>query len=133
MKKYFIILGSFEAFTALGALPAGLGYLLDTSGKGMGVTTDLLANSPLKSYLLPGLFLLFINGIANVMGAYLSFTRKNIAGPVGLILGVLLSIWIIIQIAWITLSSILQPLFLIIGVADIFLGWKILKYKSSFA
>jgi len=133
MKKYFIILGSLEAFTALGALPAGLGYLLDTSGKGMRVTTDLLANSPLKSYLLPGLFLLFINGIANVMGAYLSFTRKNIAGPVGLILGVLLSIWIIIQIAWITLSSILQPLFLIIGVADIFLGWKILKYKSSFA
>ncbi len=133
MKKYFIILGSLEAFTALGAIPAGLGYLLDTTGKGMGVTTDLLANSPLNSYLLPGLFLFFVNGIANALGAYLSFTKKNLAGPVGLTLGVLLGIWIIIQVSWITLSSILQPLFLIIGAADIFLGWKILKYKSNVA
>lgn len=131
MKKYFIILGSLEAFTALGAIPAGLGYLLDTSGKGMGATTELLANSPLNSFLLPGLFLLFVNGIANALGAYMSFTRKSIAGPVGLTLGVLLTIWIIIQVTWITLSSILQPLFLIIGAADIFLGWKILKYRSE--
>jgi hypothetical protein len=133
MKKYFIILGSLEAFTALGAIPAGLGYLLDTTGKGMGATTDLLANSPLNSYLLPGLFLLFVNGIANTVGAYLSFTRKNLAGPVGLALGFLLSLWIIIQITWITMSSFLQPLFLIIGTADIFLGWKILKYRSNVA
>jgi hypothetical protein len=133
MKKYFIILGSLEAFTALGAIPAGLGYLLDTTGKGMGVTIDLLANSPLNSYLLPGLFLLFVNGIANALGAYLSFTRKNLAGPVGLTLGVLLCIWIIVQVSWITLSSFLQPLFLIIGAAEIFLGWKILKYRSNVA
>ena len=131
MKRYFLILGSLESFTALGAIPAGLGYLLDTTGKGMGVTTDLLANSPLNSYLLPGLFLLFVNGIANALGAYLSFTRKNIAGPVGLTLGVVLSIWIIVQVSWITLSSFLQPLFLIIGAAEIFLGWKILKYKAK--
>ena len=54
---------------------------------------------------------------------------KTLPGPVGLTLGVLLSIWIIIQVTWITMSSFLQPLFLIIGAADIFLGWKILKYK----
>jgi hypothetical protein len=131
MKRYFLILGSLESFTALGAIPAGLGYLLDTTGKGMGVTTDLLANSPLNSYLLPGLFLLFVNGIGNALGAYLSFTRKNIAGPVGLTLGVVLSIWIIVQVSWITLSSFLQPLFLIIGAAEIFLAWKILKYKAK--
>jgi hypothetical protein len=29
MKKYFTILGSLQAFTALGAIPAGIGYLLD--------------------------------------------------------------------------------------------------------
>jgi len=35
MKKHYIILGALQSFTALGAIPAGLGYLLDTSGKGM--------------------------------------------------------------------------------------------------
>ncbi|HBC77102.1 MAG TPA: hypothetical protein DEO60_09765 [Bacteroidales bacterium] len=131
MKKYYIILGSLETFTALGALPAGLGYLLDTTGKAMGVTPDLLANSPLNSFLLPGLFLLFVNGFANALGAYLSFTRRNLAGPVGLSLGILLSVWIIIQVSWIGLSSFLQPLFLVIGAADIYLSLKILKSKGK--
>jgi hypothetical protein len=131
MKKYYIILGSLQAFTALGAIPAGTGYLLDTSGQRMGVTTDMLANSPLDSFLLPGLFLLFVNGIANALGAFLSFTRRKSAGHVGLILGIILIIWIIIQVTWITLSSFLQPLFLIVGAAYMFLGWKIMKYGSK--
>jgi len=127
MKKYFIILGALQSFTALGAIPAGLGYLLDTSGEKMGVTTELLANSPLDSFLLPGLFLLIVNGIANALGAYLSFTGKKFSGHLGIVLGILLSLWIIIQVAWISLSSFLQPLFLIIGIVNVFLGWKIVK------
>jgi len=131
MKKYFIILGSLQAFTALGAIPAGIIYLLDTSGGRMGVTPDLLAESPLNSFLLPGLFLLIVNGLANAVGAYLSFTRNRFAGHTGLVLGVALSLWIIIQIAWITLSSFMQPLFLVIGLINIFLSWKILKFFAK--
>ena len=130
MKKYYIILGALQAFTALGAIPAGLGYLLDTSGKGMGVTTEMLSASPLNSFLLPGLFLLIVNGFANALGAYLSFIKNKIAGHLGLILGILLTLWIIIQVAWISLSSFLQPLFLVIGLTNIFLSWMILKNKS---
>ena len=127
MKKYYYILGSLQVFTAIGAIPAGIGYLLDISGEGMGVSVDLLANSPLKSFLLPGLFLLLVNGLANLYGAYLSFTRHRYAGYTGIILGVSLSLWIIIQVAWISLSSVLQPLYLLIGLVNTYLGWKILK------
>ena len=130
MKKYYIILGALQAFTALGAIPAGLGYLLDTSGKGMGVTTEMLSESPLNSFLLPGLFLLIVNGFANALGAYLSFIRNKIAGHMGLIMGILLTLWIIIQVTWISLSSFLQPLFLVVGLTNIFLSWRILKNKS---
>lgn len=130
MKKYYIILGALQAFTAIGAIPAGLGYLLDTSGKGMGVTTEMLSESPLNSFLLPGLFLLIVNGLANVLGAYLSFIRNKIAGHMGLILGILLTLWIIIQVAWLTLSSFLQPLFLVIGLTNIFLSYRIMKNKA---
>lgn len=131
MKKYFIILGSLQAFTAIGAIPAGIGYLLDTTGKGMGVSPELLADSPLNSFLLPGLFLLLVNGVANGAGAWLSFTRNRYAGHAGLILGIILTLWIIIQVAWITLSSFMQPLFLAIGLICIFLSWKILKFTAK--
>jgi hypothetical protein len=130
MKKYYIILGSLQAFTALGAIPAGIGYLMDISGEKMGVSAEMLANSPLKSFLLPGLFLLFINGIATAFGSYLSFRKNLYAGHTGLILGIILCLWIIIQVAWITLSSFLQPLFLVIGMVEIYIGAKIMRNYS---
>lgn len=128
MKKYFYILGSLQAFTAIGAIPAGIGYLMDTTGKGMGASPELLANSPLDSFLLPGLFLVLVNGISNIAGAWLSFRRNRYAGHAGLLLGTALALWIIIQVAWISLSSVLQPLFLVVGLVNMFLGWKIMKY-----
>lgn len=126
MKKYFYILGSLQAFTAIGAIPAGIGYLMDTTGTVMGASPELLANSPLSSFLLPGLFLLFVNGVANLAGAWLSFRKNRYAGHAGALLGIALALWIIIQVAWISLSSILQPLFLVIGLVNSFLGWKII-------
>jgi len=128
MKKYFYILGSLQAFTAIGAIPAGIGFLMDTTGKGMGASPEILANSPLDSFLLPGLFLVLVNGIANLAGAWLSFRRNRYAGHAGLLLGTALALWIIIQVAWISLSSVLQPLFLVVGLVNMFLGWKIMKY-----
>src|SRR4030042_7191673 len=131
MKKFYYILGSLQVFTAIGAIPAGYGLLMDTTGQGVGMSTKLLENSPLNSFLLPGLFLLLVNGLAHLVGAYLSFTRHRYAGYTGLILGVLLSLWIIIQVAWISLSSVLQPLFLLIGLINTYLGWRILKTGQS--
>jgi len=129
IKKFYYALGTLQAITALGAIPAGSGYLMDTSGKGMGVTIELLEKSPFKTFLIPGLFLLIVNGLGNAAGAYLSFRKNKIAGEAGLFLGVLLILWIIIQVIWITLSSFLQPLFLIIGIANVYLGWRIMKSK----
>ena len=127
MKRFYYILGSLQAFTAIGAIPAGLGLLMDTTGQGVGMSTKLLENSPLDSFLLPGLFLLLVNGLAHLAGAWLSFTRSRYAGYTGLVLGVILSLWIIIQVAWISLSSVLQPLFLLIGLVNTYLGWEIIK------
>lgn len=131
MKKYFYILGSLQAFTAVGAIPAGIGFLMDTTGKGMGASPEILANSPLDSFLLPGLFLVLVNGIANLAGAWLSFRKNRFAGHAGVLLGVALTLWIIIQVAWISLSSILQPMYLVIGLVNTFLGWRIMKHFAA--
>jgi hypothetical protein len=127
MKKYFYILGGLQLLTAIGAIPAGIGYLSDTSGHDMGTSTAMLAKSPLNSFLWPGLFLLIVNGLGNLGASVFSFTRRKIAGYNGLVLGILLSLWIIIQVYWIGFSSFLQPLFLIIGFINIILSMKIIR------
>lgn len=131
MKKFYYSLGTLQAITAIGAIPAGLGLLMDTTGQGVGMSTKLLENSPLNSFLLPGLFLLLVNGLAHLVGAWLSFARHRYAGYAGLILGVLLCLWIIIQVVWISLSSVLQPLYLLIGLINTWLAWRIMKTGQS--
>ncbi len=126
MRKYFIILGSIQIFIALGAIPAGIGFLSDTSGAAMGNSVDMLANSPLRSFLIPALFLLIVHGLGNVTGAILSFRKKSFSGLAGFSLGVILMLWIIIQVLWIGLSSFMQPLFFFIGIIEALLGWIIL-------
>jgi len=127
MKKYFILLGTIEAFIALGAIPAGYAFLSDTTGINMGNSVTMLEKSPLKSFLIPGLFLLIVHGFGNVYGSVLSFRKKNSAGITGLFLGIVLVMWIIIQVYWIGLLSFMQPLFFCIGIAEASLGWYIYK------
>lgn len=130
MKKYFIILGVIQLITAAGAIPSGLLFILDPSGAGMGNSTDMLSGSPFKSFLIPGLFLLIINGLGNTGGAVLSFMKRAAAGPVAIVLGVILGLWIIIQVMIIGLSSFLQPVFFLVGIAEILIGYTIASTKS---
>lgn len=127
MKKIRIILGCVQIFIAIGALPAGYGMLADPTGEGLGMSTVLLNDSPLDSFFIPGLYLLIINGLGSVAGAILSFAGIRFAGIAGLILGILLCTWIMVQVWWIGLISALQPVFLLIGIAEAWLGWKIRK------
>ncbi len=121
------ILGILQVFIAIGAIPAGIGYLLDTSGAKMGVTPELLKDSPLDSFLLPGLFLVFVNGLATAAAAVLSFRKNRYAGAAGLLLGIILCLWIIIQVAWIGMISFMQPMFLAIGILEAVLGYFLFK------
>lgn len=115
----------------MGAIPAGLIYILDTSGTRMGQSPALLENSPFTTFLIPGLFLLLVNGFGNVAGAIFSFTEKKIAGELGLCLGVILILWIIIQIILIGLISFMQPLMLFIGIIESGLGWYIIRSGNN--
>jgi len=127
MKTNSIILACIQVIIAIGAIPAGLGFLIDTSGIVMGASTAMLANSPFETFLIPGLFLFLVNGIGNAAGSLLSFRNHRIAGNAGLLLGVILCLWILIQVYWIGLSSFLQPLFLVVGLAEVILSLRQIK------
>jgi hypothetical protein len=93
----------------------------------MGTSLELLKNSPLTSFLIPGLFLIIVNGFGNLIGAVLSFRKNVLAGKAGLLLGIILCLWLIIQVYWIGLISFMQPMFLVIGIIEALLGFLILK------
>jgi len=124
-KKYYILLGIIQIFIAISAIPAGITFIIDPSGQLNGTTTELLTNSPFSNFLIPGLFLLIVHGVGNLFSALLSFQRLNIASFAGMLLGTILILWIIFQVAWIGLSSFLQPLFFAIGIIEAVLGFII--------
>ncbi|HPT30220.1 MAG TPA: hypothetical protein PLW67_00210 [Prolixibacteraceae bacterium] len=132
MKKYYFILFCVELMVAIGAIPAGYAYIKDPSGAGLGVTVELLANSPLKDFLIPGLFLLIVNGFFQLTGAVFSILNKPVAGKIGLILGFVLMVWIVIQVIWIGLSSFMQPLFFFVGLFEMALGWTIIRKQAGY-
>jgi hypothetical protein len=129
-RKLTIFLGVIQAIVAIGAIPAGFIFVADPSGKGMGNTTDLLAHSPFHTFLIPGLFLMIVNGFGNLAGAVLSFMNRKIAGLLGYLLGVVLFTWVIFQVAWIGYGSWLQALFFFVGIAETILGYMIWKRSS---
>lgn len=117
-----VVLGALQAFIGIGGVPAGLIFILDPSGSGMGFSLELLEGTFLPSYLIPGLFLFAVNGIGSLLGSVLSFLRHHYAGEAGIALGALLIAWIVVQVAMIGLVHWLQPLYLGLGVIEVLLG-----------
>ena len=130
MKNKFVYLGMIQVFVAVWALPAGLSMITNPTGMGLGMSPQLLSDSPFDSFLIPGLFLFFVNGLANVLGAFLSFKRHLYAGILGLALGIFLVLWIVAQVYFIGFAHFLQPLFMLIGLIECWLGYRISRYVT---
>ncbi len=126
-KKLFLALGILEILIAVGAVPAGLMFMLAPDGSLMGMNTAALAGSPFSNFFLPGLALFLINGLANIFNAVLCFRKKTVAAWIGLALGIGMLIWIGVQLAIIGFNHFLQPTYLIIGLIEIMLSVLLLR------
>jgi hypothetical protein len=113
-------------FIGVGAIPAGLALVLDPSGSTIGMSSEMLAGSPFPDFLVPGIFLLLVNGIASLTGAVLTFRRHALAGKAAMGLGAFLMAWIVVQV-WVLGPPLhwLQILYFVLGIAEFGLGWQI--------
>lgn len=115
--------GALLAIIGLGAVGCGMMLMLQPDGESIGLSLDLLENTPFENFLIPGIVLFAINGVASLVGAFLSFKNHRYAGFATMILGVAMIIWITAEVYWIGGESFLQPTMFTVGLAELILGF----------
>ena len=105
-----------EVFTALGAIPVGLMFLADPTGQLVQVPRGWIEATVFGSYVVPGLYLLLVNGLGMLALAFLSVRRHPVAPWLTGTLGVGLIIWILVEILLLPETMFLTWIFLATGV-----------------
>jgi hypothetical protein len=124
---FYYILGILQILIAVGAILSGIAFVIDPSGHKNGISTATLVNSPFTDFFFPGLFLLTFNGMGNLVSAFMSFIKIEVSGFLGLAFGIILMVWIVLQVYWMGYGSILQPVYFILGGVEAIIGVKLLR------
>ena len=131
--KVYIGLGILQAFIGLGALGGGFMLVRDPSGSALELPMSLLEGSPFPDFLIPGMFLLAVNGVGSMIGAGLSFARRRYAQEIAIVLGAILVAWIVIQVVIISSFHWLHVLYFILGVVELGIGLYIRRRRFKAA
>lgn len=115
----------------ISACYGGLSMIIDPSGGSLGLSLHRLVFLPFRSYLVPGIILLLVNGISSLLIALLVARRIKSAGIYACLQGFILTGWILIQASLIPNSG-LQVFFGAIGVLLIILGVVLSQRKVNF-
>jgi hypothetical protein len=105
-----------EVFTGIFAVPVGWSFLQDPTGSALGIPQGWIEATPFGSYVIPGLYLLAVNGVAMFALAALTVRRHWIAPWLTGTLGVGMIIWILVEIIALPETMFLTWLFLAIGI-----------------
>jgi len=132
-RKVHLALGSLQTLIGLGALGGGFMLIKDPSGSALGVPLDFLEGSPFPDFLIPGIFLLTVNGIGTLIGAFYSFKRKKYAPEIAIVLGAILAAWIVIQVLIISSFSWMHVFYFILGFLELGLGVYLrrIRFKTT--
>lgn len=120
----------------IGGLVGGILLLVDTSGRLLGLETDLLAGSPVSNFLIPGLFLTLVVGAGSLITAVALIRRpvwhrldrlerrtgEHWAWWLAVTLGGTLIVWIGVQVPLMGLVAWLHPVVAASGLAIIVLA-----------
>jgi hypothetical protein len=120
---YALVAIPLELITAIGAIPVGIAFITDPSGASMGLPRGWIEATAFGSYLVPGLYLLLMNGVGMLLTAGLTVTRHWAAPWLTAVLGAGLVVWILVQLLVMPETSLLQAMFLATGVALAVIGF----------
>ena len=130
-KRYVVarrILIFWTLFVGIGALAGALGMLIDPTGKAIGMDEMLpyfqvlpFADKLFQNLTFSGIMLLIVNGITNLLSAGFLFAKKKLGIILGMIFGITLMMWIIIQFVIFPLNF-MSTTFFIVGFLQFLTG-----------
>lgn len=121
--KYRRRIAGLHFFVAVGAIIGGIPAILNPANP-MGMPNDTLVNGPFTSFLIPGLFLFFILGCANLIAGMMTVRQSPFYYHANMLMGFTLCMWIIIQCYVLWDIIFLHVLFLVIGLVQVLLGYR---------
>jgi len=124
-------LGILQAFIGVTAAAGGFGLISDPSGTKMAVSLEWLNGSPFADYFLPGLVLLAVIGVGNVLASVTSFVRNKFAAHLAVALGLFLALYMAVEVLFIGLRNLSQPLYFMLGLIVFTLGMKLSKLAKT--
>ncbi|MFL5757358.1 MAG: hypothetical protein ACJ77N_13820 [Chloroflexota bacterium] len=110
-----------QVVTGALAVPVGLQMISAPNGDPLGLPQAWIDATPFGSYLIPGLFLLAINGFGQLLAAALSVVRHPLAPWLTGALGVGLIVWITVQVIVMPFHP-LQPILFTVGAIEAFVA-----------
>lgn len=131
MNRSNKILFILHLFVGIGALVGGTGAIIEPNNP-LGISSDVLKGSPFTSFLIPGIILLTIIGLGNLLAALLLKKDMNLKGYSSSIVSWGLVIWIMVQCIILDTVELIHAFYFFIGIIQAFLSLKILYEKDQF-
>jgi hypothetical protein len=105
-----------EIFTSIGAIPVGIMFLIDPTGQMVQVPQGWIEATIFGTYVVPGLYLLLVNGLGMLALAVLSVRLHWLAPWLTGALGVGMIIWILVEILVLPETMFLTWILLAVGI-----------------
>ena len=115
----------------VGGVVCGWMLMREPSGESIGLSLELIQDSPFKDYFIPGLVLFAINGLGSLLGAWLLVNKNRFAGAVTMLLGLEMIIWISAEFYWVNEESFLQPTMFAVGLLELLLGLLVSRQQPK--
>lgn len=113
-------------FQGLSGIAGGIGLIADPTGVAVGLPAEWLEGSPFPDYLVPGLVLLVVLGLAPLAAAWGTWTDRGWGPAASLTIGTALLVWLAVEIAIIGYQPDppLQAIYGVVGLAVTGLGLR---------
>jgi len=114
MKKLYVVIPVLHWFVGIGALAGGLAAVLNPESP-MGISKNSLKLGPFTNFLIPGLFLMIVIGLLNIIEGFLVMKKVTYHEVISGGLGAVLIGWIVIQCIFLWTINLLHVIYFILG------------------
>lgn len=118
-----VFLAILQVFVGFTAIVGGAKLVSDPSGNAVGVPLEWLSGSPFSDYSIPGWALVVAIGLGHGAASLLSAFGHRQFGRAAILQGSLLAGYIAVEVWAIGLRVAVQPIYFILGLAQIALGF----------